>query len=106
MQAARVAAQLREAALEMARVAARRAQAGIAPVKELRAESDAPAPDAEYISPTFADLPATTQHAPDQHTNDQGLCAICGCAWPCERTEIGRALHISPEKGGSNAHDI
>lgn len=24
----------------------------------------------------------------DEHINEQGLCAICGSAWPCERAVV------------------
>jgi hypothetical protein len=82
----------------MARVAARRAQAGMEPAKRPCLETNALASGAGQIPREFVHLLATAQHALDQHINDHGLCAVCGCAWPCERTEIGRVLHASPEK--------
>lgn len=24
----------------------------------------------------------------NEHAKDHGLCVICGCAWPCERTVL------------------
>ena len=30
----------------------------------------------------------TAQMEIDQHVNDKGLCAICGCAFPCERASL------------------
>lgn len=101
MQAARVAAQLREAARDMARVAARRVQVGTEPAEMPCSETDAPAPGAEeHNRPEFVHLLATTQHALDQHINDHEWCVVCSCAWPCERTEIGRALDILQEERG------
>jgi ribosome-binding protein aMBF1 (putative translation factor) len=53
MQAARVAAQLRQAARDMARVAARRDQAGMEPTDELCTESGAPTPGAKGGTNSF-----------------------------------------------------
>ncbi len=104
MQVARVAAQLREAARDMARVAARRTQAGTEPAEMPCPETNASAAGIEHIPPEFVHLLATALHELDQHINDCGLCAVCGCAWPCERAEIGRGCFInSLRKGGTDA---
>jgi hypothetical protein len=104
MQAARVAAQLREAARDMERLAARRAQAETVLAGGPNPESRVPA--AEHAPPEFKHVPAASQDALDQHINDGGLCAVCGCAWPCERAETGRALRISAEKEAANGEDL
>ena len=31
-----------------------------------------------------------------RHLDDAGLCAICGTAWPCERTRITDVLLLAP----------
>jgi len=63
MQAARVAAQLRQAARDMARVAARRDQAGMEPADELCHESGAPTPGAKAGTNSFGDEVSRLQAA-------------------------------------------
>jgi hypothetical protein len=42
------------------------------------------APDIDRFLP-LAQLISTATSVINEHVNDQGLCAVCGAAWPCER---------------------
>lgn len=41
--------------------------------------------DPDYILPELAALIGRATQALNTHVNDADLCAVCGCAWPCER---------------------
>jgi hypothetical protein len=65
MQADRVAAQLREAARDMARIAARRAKGGMELTDRSCPESGARAPDAEDTSPDYGETEHPASRNPD-----------------------------------------
>lgn len=46
------------------------------------------APDTEHLSPELVAMLATAARVLDEHLNADGLCAVCGCAWPCERAVL------------------
>jgi hypothetical protein len=37
-------------------------------------------------------LLGTARHVIDQHINDQGQCAECGSAWPCQRAQLAELV--------------
>jgi len=45
-------------------------------------------PDTDRFSPELAHLLTTATSVTNEHVNNQGLCAICGSAWPCERALV------------------
>jgi len=45
-------------------------------------------PDTDYFLPKFGQLLSTAASVINEHVDDQGLCAICGSAWPCERAVV------------------
>jgi hypothetical protein len=46
------------------------------------------APDTDHFAPKLVQLISTAASVMNEHVNDQGLCAICGSAWPCERAVV------------------
>jgi hypothetical protein len=50
------------------------------------------APDTDRFLPKLAQLISTATSVINEHIDAQGLCAICGSAWPCERAVV--AEHI------------
>jgi hypothetical protein len=55
--------------------------------------AEAPAPPADahdsgFLPAPLAALLATARREIDAHTDDHGLCAICGSAYPCERATL------------------
>jgi hypothetical protein len=46
------------------------------------------APDTGRFRSKLAQLTSTATSVMNSHVNDQGLCAICGSAWPCERAIV------------------
>jgi hypothetical protein len=108
MQAARTAAQLHEAAQEVARLAAHRN--GVQGVRfsgfrddcgHRRGDAsgahttvDAPlarpsdSQGSNFLPAPLTRLLKTARREIDGHTDDHGLCAICGCAFPCERATL------------------
>lgn len=46
------------------------------------------APDIDRFPPELVHLISTATSVMNRHVNDQGLCAICGSAWPCERAVV------------------
>jgi hypothetical protein len=42
----------------------------------------------DFLLPELAHLLTTAQRELDEHVNEQGRCAICGCAWPCQRAVL------------------
>ena len=42
----------------------------------------------EPVPPECEAMIALATQALNDHTNDAGLCAVCGCAWPCERAVL------------------
>lgn len=107
-QAARTAAQLHEAAQEVARLAAYRngtqpvrvaglrddgmCRRGNAAVLQVRGEAPPVVPidrqGSDFLPPPLAQLLKTARREIDGHTDDHGLCAICGCAFPCVRATL------------------
>jgi hypothetical protein len=45
-------------------------------------------PDSDRFPPELAQLIRTATRVIGEHVNDEGLCAICGSAWPCERAVV------------------
>jgi hypothetical protein len=45
-------------------------------------------PTAGRFPPEVLQLLSTATRVIDEHVNEQGLCAICGSAWPCERAVV------------------
>lgn len=45
-------------------------------------------PSTDYLPPCLMTLLATATRAMNEHTDDNGLCAICGDAWPCQRVQL------------------
>lgn len=45
-------------------------------------------PVAERFPPEVRQLLSTAARVIDEHINEQGLCAVCGSAWPCERAVV------------------
>lgn len=45
-------------------------------------------PDTGRHISEFAALISLATHALNTHTDDAELCAVCGCAWPCERAVL------------------
>jgi hypothetical protein len=43
------------------------------------------APDVEHELDALRQLATVVLN---EHTNDRGLCAVCGCAFPCERAVL------------------
>jgi hypothetical protein len=43
---------------------------------------------ADYFPAELAQLCATAARTLDLHTSRDGLCADCGCTWPCERAVL------------------
>jgi len=39
--------------------------------------------DPDHVPPELEALITFAAHAPNRHTNDADLCAVCGCARPC-----------------------
>ena len=46
------------------------------------------APDTDRFLSKLAQLISTATSVINEHVDDQGLCAICGSAWPCERAVV------------------
>jgi hypothetical protein len=44
--------------------------------------------DIDRFLPKLAQLISTATSVINEHIDDQGLCAICGSAWPCERAVV------------------
>jgi hypothetical protein len=44
--------------------------------------------DSEFLPAPLALLLATARREIDVHTDDDGLCAVCGRAYPCERAVL------------------
>jgi hypothetical protein len=42
----------------------------------------------EYLTPELEQLITLAAEVLNEHSNDHGLCAICGCAFPCERAVL------------------
>ncbi len=42
----------------------------------------------EHLTPEFEALRALATRVINQHVDDHGLCAVCGCAFPCERAVL------------------
>ncbi|MDQ3762559.1 MAG: hypothetical protein M3460_13080 [Actinomycetota bacterium] len=42
----------------------------------------------EPVPPELEALISLAAGALNTHTNDADLCAVCGCAWPCERAVL------------------
>jgi hypothetical protein len=107
-QVARTAAQLHEAAQEVARLAARRNGGqgvrfsglrdngghwrGEAPGTHTTFDAPLARPSdsqgSNFLPAPLALLLKTARREIDGHTDDHGLCAICGCAFPCERAAL------------------
>lgn len=45
-------------------------------------------PDTDRNVSEFAALISLATRTLNTHTNDADLCAVCGCAWPCERAVL------------------
>jgi hypothetical protein len=45
----------------------------------------------DYFPPELRALLATATREVREHVDDHGLCAICACAWPCERAHLADA---------------
>lgn len=45
-------------------------------------------PDTDCFPPKLAQLISTATSVINEHVDAQGLCAICGSAWPCERAVV------------------
>jgi hypothetical protein len=43
---------------------------------------------ANQVPASLAVLLATATHEMDQHVNQNGLCAVCGSAWPRTRVQL------------------
>ena len=41
-----------------------------------------------FLPPGLLQLLGTAQRVIDQHLNQDGRCAACGSAWPCQRAEL------------------
>ncbi|HEX5494950.1 MAG TPA: hypothetical protein VFX70_10295 [Mycobacteriales bacterium] len=46
------------------------------------------APGTDYLPPELATLVATATRVINEHVADNGLCAVCGSAWPCARAVL------------------
>jgi hypothetical protein len=44
--------------------------------------------DRERFPPELTQLLELATSVINEHVNDQGLCAVCGSAWPCERAVL------------------
>jgi len=42
-------------------------------------------PETDRFPPEVMQLLKLATRVIGEHVNDQGLCAVCGSAWPCER---------------------
>jgi hypothetical protein len=42
----------------------------------------------EEVIADFTALVGVATRVMYEHTNDCDLCAVCGCAWPCERVVL------------------
>ncbi len=42
----------------------------------------------EYLTPEIEQLIALATEVLNEHRNNQGLCSVCGCAFPCERAVL------------------
>ena len=49
---------------------------------------DRPLVSPEFFPPPLVLLLHTAQREIDGHVNENGLCAICGSAFPCERASL------------------
>jgi len=45
-------------------------------------------PATDRFPPEVLQLLALATSVMNEHVNDQGLCAVCGSAWPCERAVL------------------
>lgn len=45
-------------------------------------------PDTDHPISEFAALISLATRTLNTHINDADLCAVCGCAWPCERAVL------------------
>jgi hypothetical protein len=45
-------------------------------------------PPTDFVPPTLALLLKTARAEIDRHVNDQGLCVVCRCVFPCERAVL------------------
>lgn len=46
------------------------------------------APEPVPVPPEFEAMIKLATQALNEHTDDTGLCAVCGCTWPCERAVL------------------
>lgn len=44
--------------------------------------------DSDFLPAPLARVLVTARREIDGHTDDHGLCAICGCAFPCGRAAL------------------
>jgi hypothetical protein len=49
---------------------------------------DVPPPRTGFLLPELAKFLATAQKEITEHSNDHGLCRLCGDAFPCERAVL------------------
>ncbi|HEX3783093.1 MAG TPA: hypothetical protein VHX38_25785 [Pseudonocardiaceae bacterium] len=42
----------------------------------------------EEVIADFTALVSLATRVMNEHVNDRDLCAVCGCAWPCERVVL------------------
>ena len=50
--------------------------------------TDGPSPLTGFLPPELAKLLDTAQKEITEHSNDHGLCCLCGSSFPCERAVL------------------
>lgn len=55
----------------------------------------ATAPDPQWLRAEFEALWSVAVAVLTAHVNDCGLCAMCGCGWPCERAALAERNRVA-----------